>query len=64
MKPGTLSSKTDIYKIAKGSDERNRINMIDVKKSDERDHIGENDEDILTYDIDFSKLVNRVPIGI
>ena len=44
LKLGTLSSKTDIYKIVKWSDERNRINIIDDKESDERDHIGENDE--------------------
>ena len=51
LKLETLIYKRYIYKIEQESDERNRINMIDDKESDERDQIVENREDRLTNDI-------------
>ena len=42
LKLGTVCSKRDIYNTEKESDERNQVNIIDDKDSDERDHIGEN----------------------
>ena len=41
---GKLSSKSDRDKIDKKSDERDWIDIIDDKKFDERDHIGEKKE--------------------
>ena len=54
---GTLCSKRDIYNIEKESDERNQVNMIDYKESDEKDQIDENGEEILNTDTEFLKLI-------
>ena len=49
-------SQRNIENIDKKSDTINRINMIDENISDERNQIGENDEDISTDDIEVLKL--------
>ena len=57
MQLGNLIFQRNIYNIYKQYDEINRINMIDENVSDERNQIGENDEDISTDDIEVLKLV-------
>ena len=47
MKLGNLGSKKNIDNIDKEYDERNRMDMIDNKESDERYHMGESKEDNL-----------------
>ena len=56
LKPVELSSKIYIDNIDTEYDERNWIDMIDNKETGERDHIGENDEERLTDDIDLLKM--------
>ena len=56
LKLGKFSSQKNIDNIEKESDKMNWMYMIDEKKYDERDQIGENDEYILTNDIDSLKL--------
>ena len=52
-----LSSKRYIDNIDKQSDERNQIDISNDKDSDKRDHMGKNDEERVTDDIEVLKLV-------
>ena len=51
-----LSSKRYIDNVEKELDERNWMDMIDDKESDERYQIGENDKEIVADDIEVLKL--------
>ena len=51
-----LSSQKNIDNIEKEYDERNRMDMSDDKECDEIYQIGENDEEMVTDDIEVLKL--------
>ena len=51
-----MISKRYIDNFEKESDEINQMDMSDDKDSDERDHIGENDEERVTGCIEVLKL--------
>ena len=57
MKLIKFSSERYIDNVEKEYDERNWIDMSDEKDSDERYQMGENDEEIVTDDIEVLKLV-------
>ena len=58
LKLGKSSSQKNIGNIEKYFDERKLIYTSDDKESDERDQISENDEEIVTDDIEVLKLRN------
>ena len=58
LKLGKSSSQKNIDNIEKQFDERKLIYTSDDKESDERDQISENDEEIVTDDIEVLKLRN------
>ena len=57
MKLIKFSSERYIDNVEKEYDERNWIDKSDEKDSDERYQMGENDEEIVTDDIEVLKLV-------
>ena len=58
MQLENLRPRIDKENIDKHSDERYQINMIDDKKSDERDQMGKNKKETLNTDIEVLKLQN------